>query len=199
MPKKSDTEENPYEGLCPKCGSELGDVVTTKSGKKLQRCSQNHWNPDTKAAEGCDYVKWFETPPKTLKEKCPKCGAPLMEATTRAGKKFKKCSTSGWDREARQPTGCDYVEWDNGSRVPLDEECPKCGQKLVFVTTANGKKMKKCSTSGWDRDAKQATGCTYVEWMNDDDEPSRAPKKKKASPKEESYGAGDEEYPDFDI
>jgi hypothetical protein len=36
---------------------------------------------------------------------------------------------------------------------------------LVLYTTANGKKMKKCSTSGWDRDAKRATGCPYVEWL----------------------------------
>jgi hypothetical protein len=25
--------------------------------------------------------------------------------------------------------------------------------------------MKKCSTAGWDRDKKEATGCTYVEWL----------------------------------
>jgi hypothetical protein len=25
--------------------------------------------------------------------------------------------------------------------------------------------MKKCSTSGWDREAKKATGCDYVLWL----------------------------------
>ena len=25
--------------------------------------------------------------------------------------------------------------------------------------------MKKCSTSGWDKDAKKATGCDYVLWL----------------------------------
>jgi hypothetical protein len=25
--------------------------------------------------------------------------------------------------------------------------------------------MKKCSTSGWDREARQATGCPYVMWL----------------------------------
>ena len=47
----------------------------------------------------------------------------------------------------------------------LDEKCPKCGEPLVLFTTAAGKKMKKCSTSGWDRDAKKATGCDYVLWL----------------------------------
>ena len=27
------------------------------------------------------------------------------------GKKLKKCSTAGWDRATRTPTGCTYVEW----------------------------------------------------------------------------------------
>ena len=25
--------------------------------------------------------------------------------------------------------------------------------------------MKKCSTAGWDREKREATGCTYVEWL----------------------------------
>jgi len=36
---------------------------------------------------------------------------------------------------------------------------------LVLFTTNNGKRMKKCSTAGWDRVAKKATGCPYVEWL----------------------------------
>lgn len=151
--------------ICPKCGSPLGEVVTTPTGKKLQRCSAGSWNPETKKNEGCDYVKWLEVPPETLDEKCPKCGSPLVLQTTRFGKKMKRCSTGGWDKEAKKPTGCDYVEWINGSTEPLDEDCPECGKKLVLFTTANGKQLKKCSTSGWDREKKVATGCTYVQWL----------------------------------
>jgi hypothetical protein len=33
---------------------------------------------------------------------------------TRFGKKMKKCSGGGWDKEAKKATGCDYVEWING-------------------------------------------------------------------------------------
>ncbi len=154
------------EEKCPKCGSPLGEIVETATGRKLQRCSTGSWNKETKQNEGCDYVKWLQVEPQELDEKCPKCGNPLVLAVTRFGKKLKKCSTSGWDKDAKKATGCDYVEWINGSTEKLDEDCPVCGQKLVLFTTNNGKQMKKCSTSGWDRELKVATGCTFVEWLN---------------------------------
>ena len=42
---------------------------------------------------------------------CPKCGAPLKEAKTKAGMVFTKCSTNGWDKVNKKSTGCDYVKW----------------------------------------------------------------------------------------
>ncbi len=81
---------------------------------------------------------------------------------------MKKCSTGGWDKEKREATGCTFVEWINGTTEALNEDCPTCGEKLVLYTTAKGKKMKKCSTSGWDREKREATGCTYVEWRKAD-------------------------------
>lgn len=155
----------PDENTCPKCGSALSEITSTPSGRKLRRCSQGVWNPTTRKTEGCDYVYWLPFEPQTLDEKCPKCGSPLVLAMTRFGKKMKKCSTGGWDAANRKATGCDYIEWINGTTEQLDEDCPECGEKLVLYTTANGKKMKKCSTSGWDREKKVATGCTYVEWL----------------------------------
>ena len=46
--------------------------------------------------------------------------------TSVAGKRMKKCSTNGWDREKRQPTGCTYIEWlkpemDTGEPPPEEE------------------------------------------------------------------------------
>jgi hypothetical protein len=155
--------ENPE--LCPVCGSTLNDPEETKSGKKLQRCSRGKWNPETRQTEGCSYVKWLDAPVQTLDEKCPQCGAPLVMQTTRTGKRMKKCSTSGWDRENRVATGCTYIEWLGNETKPLDEECPMCGEKLVEMTTRSGKKMKKCSTAGWNSEFKQPTGCTFVEWL----------------------------------
>ena len=98
---------------CPKCGSLLGEIVETATGKKLQRCSAGSWNKETKKNEGCDYVKWLTVEPQTLDEKCPKCGQALILQVTRFGKKMKKCSAGGWDKETKKATGCDYVEWIN--------------------------------------------------------------------------------------
>lgn len=152
---------------CPKCGSPLGPITETPTGKRLQRCSAGSWNAETHKTEGCDYVKWLAVEPVTLDEKCPKCGSPLVLQVTRFGKKMKKCSTGGWDKTTKKATGCDYVEWIGGTSEALDEDCPKCGQKLVLYTTSTGKRMKKCSTSGWDKEAKKPTGCDYVQWLND--------------------------------
>ena len=173
-----ETESN----KCPVCGSDLQPIEELPSGKRLQRCSKGSWNSETKQVEGCKFVRWFNPDPEKLDEKCPKCGNPLIMITTRSGKKLKKCSTAGWDREKREATGCDYVEWLQGSKEELDEKCPKCGNILQLVTTSNGKKLKKCSTAGWDRETRKATGCDYVEWLN-----------------EKKPSNGDENFPDHEI
>ena len=87
---------------CPKCGEPLGEVIETATGKRLQRCSTGTWNKETRQTDGCDYVKWLEIEPKELDEKCPECGQKLVLMVTRSGKKMKKCSTSGWDREKKK-------------------------------------------------------------------------------------------------
>ncbi len=153
------------EEKCPKCGAPLGELTETPTGKQLIRCSTGSWNPETRQSEGCDYVKWIIPEPEELDEKCPKCGSNLILQVTRFGKKMKKCSKGGWDAEQKKPTGCEYVEWITGVTEPLEEDCPECGEKLVLYTSVKGKKMKKCSTSGWDREAKKPTGCTYIEWL----------------------------------
>ena len=155
----------PVEEMCPKCGKPLSPITVTKTGRKLQRCSTGGWDAETHKNTGCDYVKWFAVEPEELDEKCPKCGAKLMIATTRFGKKMKKCSTNVWNKDTKKAEGCDFIEWINGSTEQLDEECPDCGNNLVLFTTAAGKKMKKCSTAGWDSKARKATGCTYIQWL----------------------------------
>lgn len=150
---------------CPKCNAPLGEIVETKTGRKLQRCSKGSWNPDTRKNEGCDYVKWLETPPQELDEQCPKCGAPLVLQVTRFGKKMKKCSKGGWDPQAKKATGCDYIEWISGKTEPLKGACPTCGKGTLLYTTAKGKRMIKCETGGWDSKTRKPTGCTYVHWL----------------------------------
>lgn len=153
------------EEKCPKCGSPLAPVTETKTGRKLQRCSTGFWNAKTRTTEGCDYVKWITVEPQTTDEKCPKCGSPVVIAFTRFGKKMKKCSTNTWNKETKKAEGCDFIEWLGGATEDLDEECPECNEKLVLYTTSSGKKMKKCSTAGWDSAKRVATGCTYVQWL----------------------------------
>jgi len=161
-------DEKKKEGVmetCPKCGSALGEVTTTKNGKKFQRCSTGSWNAETKQVDGCPFIKWLPIEPTTLDEKCPKCGAPLVLNVTRFGKRMKKCSTNSWDSKTRTASGCDYIEWIKGTTENLEEDCPKCGAKLVLYTSASGKKLKKCSTNKWDPEERMATGCDYVQWQ----------------------------------
>lgn len=166
---------------CPKCGAPLSEIQETPSGRKLQRCSTGGWDAVARKSTGCDFVKWLQVEPQELDEKCPTCGANLVMAVTRFGKKMKKCSTGGWDKETKSVTGCDYVEWINGATEKLDEKCPECGEDLVLFTTNAGKKMKKCSTAGWDREKKQATGCGFVLWLK----PGEYAKKEPSSAGEE--------------
>ena len=101
------------------------------------------------------------------KDLCPKCGSPLGEVTETAnGKRLQRCSTGSWNKETRQNEGCDYVKWIEAVPQTLDEKCPKCGSLLVMQFTRFGKKMKKCSAGSWDKEAKKAIGCDYVEWIN---------------------------------
>jgi len=104
--------------VCPKCGSSLAEITTTRTGKQLQRCSTGSWDPDTRSNVGCDYVKWIEAEPQTLDEKCPKCEANLVLSVTRFGKKMKKCSTAGWDSKTRTASGCPYIQWLKVSDYP---------------------------------------------------------------------------------
>ena len=158
--------------ICPKCGSLLGEVTETSTGKKLQRCSKGYWNKEERRNEGCEYVKWLQVEPVELDEKCPKCDSALILQVTRFGKKMKKCSKGGWDKEARKATGCDYIEWLTGTTEPLDINCPTCGEKLILLTTVSGKKLEKCSTAGWDPKARQGTGCTYIRWLKPGEVPT---------------------------
>ncbi len=161
----ADENTKDKKDLCPKCGKPLGEIVTTQSGKMLRRCSAGSWNSVTRQIEGCSFVKWLPIPPKPLDEKCPQCGAQLVLVFTRYGKKLKRCSTAGWDKENKIPTGCTYVEWLKGTSQPLDEKCPQCGEPLILYTSPTGKKLKRCSTAGWDKENKIPTGCTFTYWL----------------------------------
>ena len=50
---------------------------------------------------------------------CPKCGARLLEKTSRKNRKFYGCE--------KYPD-CDFVSWD----MPVDKSCPKCGSYMIL-------------------------------------------------------------------
>lgn len=43
---------------CPKCGSDLITFTSKDGTKSGMKCSTSKWNPYTKTASGCDYVKF---------------------------------------------------------------------------------------------------------------------------------------------
>ena len=45
--------------------------------------------------------------------------------------KDEKMQYRSWDKEEKKATGCDYIEWINGTTEKLDEKCPKCREPLV--------------------------------------------------------------------
>lgn len=70
---------------------------------------QPSWNVDTNNAHSTPTSQPAIVQPSL--GVCPKCGAPLKEAKTKAGMTFTKCSTNGWDKVNKVSTGCDYVKW----------------------------------------------------------------------------------------
>lgn len=44
--------------------------------------------------------------------------------------------------------------------------CPTCGNKLVYKYKKDGGKYIRCSTNVWNPQTQTATGCQYVNWMD---------------------------------
>lgn len=56
-PATQATNSQPTE-ICPVCGSPL-IIETTKTGKRVQKCSTNKWDRVRKEVVGCKFVKWL--------------------------------------------------------------------------------------------------------------------------------------------
>jgi len=63
---------------------------------------------------------------------CPKCGAKLMEKTSRKNRKFFGCEN--------YPT-CDFVSWDK----PVTDLCPQCGCYMLEKHGRHGSLRHQCS------------------------------------------------------
>jgi DNA topoisomerase-1 len=63
---------------------------------------------------------------------CPKCGAKLLEKTSRRGRKFYGCE--------KYPE-CDFVSWD----LPVAEKCPLCGSYMTLKRSRKGETWHICA------------------------------------------------------
>ena len=63
---------------------------------------------------------------------CPKCGARLLEKTSRKNRKFYGCE--------RYPE-CDFVSWD----MPVKEKCPICGSYMTLKRTRKDEVLHICA------------------------------------------------------
>ncbi|MBQ6234262.1 MAG: type I DNA topoisomerase [Clostridia bacterium] len=63
---------------------------------------------------------------------CPKCGARLLEKTSRKNRKFYGCE--------RYPE-CDFVSWD----MPVKEKCPVCGSYMTLKRTRKDEVLHICA------------------------------------------------------
>lgn len=63
---------------------------------------------------------------------CPKCGARLMEKTSKKNRKFYGCE--------KYPE-CDFVSWEK----PIAEKCPKCGSYMVEKPGKRGEIVHLCA------------------------------------------------------
>ncbi len=67
-----------------------------------------------------------------LETPCPKCGAALLEKTSRRGRKFFGCK--------RYPE-CDFVSWDK----PVPDKCPACGSYMTLKESRKNGRWYLCS------------------------------------------------------
>ena len=63
---------------------------------------------------------------------CPKCGARLMEKTSKKNRKFYGCESY---------PECDFVSWE----MPITDKCPKCGTYMVEKRGKRGEKIHLCA------------------------------------------------------
>ena len=97
--------DEPSDEVCEKCGSKM--VIKTGKFGKFLACPNF---PTCKNTRPIIEVK--------LVGVCPKCGKPLRELKTKAGKLFYGCTSY---------PDCDYKSWD----IPSPEKCPKCGADMI--------------------------------------------------------------------
>lgn len=116
--EKVEVKDEVSDVLCDKCGS----MMVYKMGRfgKFLACPNF---PDCRNAK--PILIYLEAP-------CPKCGARLMEKTSRKNRKFYGCE--------KYPE-CDFVSWEK----PITDKCPQCGSYMVEKRGKRGEVIHLCA------------------------------------------------------
>ncbi len=116
--EKVEVQDEVSDVKCDKCGA----MMVYKMGRfgRFLAC------PNFPACRNAKpIVTYIEAP-------CPKCGARLMEKTSRKNRKFYGCE--------RYPE-CDFVSWE----MPVTEKCPHCGSYMVEKRNKKGERVHLCA------------------------------------------------------
>lgn len=116
--EKVEVKDEVSDVPCDKCGA----MMVYKMGRfgRFLACPNF---PDCRNTK--PIVNYISTP-------CPRCGAKLMEKTSKKNRKFYGCE--------RYPD-CDFVSWE----MPVAEKCPNCGAYMVEKRGRKGEIWHLCS------------------------------------------------------
>ena len=131
--EKVEVKDEVSDVQCDKCGA----MMVYKMGRfgKFLACPNF---PECRNAK--PILTYIEAP-------CPKCGARLMEKTSKKNRKFYGCE--------RYPE-CDFVSWE----MPISEKCPRCGSYMVKKRGKHGEEIHLCANET----------CRYKESVEKQDE-----------------------------
>ena len=116
--EKIEVKDEVSDVQCEKCGA----MMVYKMGRfgKFLACPNF---PECRNAK--PILKFIDAP-------CPKCGARLMEKTSRKNRKFYGCE--------KYPE-CDFVSWE----MPVTDKCPQCGSYMVEKRGKKGERVHLCA------------------------------------------------------
>ena len=116
--EKVEVKDEVSDVPCDKCGT----MMVYKMGRfgKFLAC------PNFPACRNAKPILNYIDPP------CPKCGARLMEKTSKKNRKFYGCE--------KYPE-CDFVSWE----MPIGDKCPKCGSYMVQKRGKRGEVIHLCA------------------------------------------------------
>lgn len=116
--EKVEVKDEVSDVQCDKCGA----MMVYKMGRfgKFLACPNF---PECRNAK--PILHYIDTP-------CPKCGARLMEKTSKKNRRFYGCE--------KYPE-CDFVSWE----MPISQRCPKCGHYMVEKRGKRGEVIHLCA------------------------------------------------------